>query len=195
MECDDCIKNQEKMILNRYLNTTIFDQISYATKCPKNKCKYNRITRMEKIEIKILNESTNPLPTYATTGASGMDVRAMVDNPLIVPPRRSVLVSTGLKVAIPEGYEIQVRPRSGLAFKNGITVLNTPGTVDSDYCGEIKVIIINHSDDPFIISCGDRIAQLVCVPVIKVDWNQVLGIEDLPNTTRGEGGFNSTGNK
>ena len=128
------------------------------------------------------------LPAYATSGAAGMDVLA-AENVTIRPGQRHA-VATGLAVAIPQGYEIQVRPRSGLALKHGITVPNTPGTIDSDYRGEVKVILINHGADDFAIQRGDRIAQLVLAPVTQAAWEEV---EDLDETARGAGGFGSTG--
>lgn len=128
------------------------------------------------------------LPAYATDGAAGMDVLAA--EPLILRPGARAAVGTGLAVAIPPGYEIQVRPRSGLALKHGISVPNTPGTVDSDYRGELKVILINHSQDNFTIQRGDRSAQLVVSPVTLAVWDEV---EELDDTTRGSGGFGSTG--
>ncbi|NNC53303.1 MAG: dUTP diphosphatase [Erythrobacter sp.] len=128
------------------------------------------------------------LPAYATTGAAGMDVLS-AESVTIRPGQRHA-VATGLAIAIPENYEIQVRPRSGLAFKHGITVPNTPGTIDSDYRGELKVILINHGADDFAIQRGDRIAQLVLAPVTQAKWDEV---EELDETDRGEGGFGSTG--
>ena len=128
------------------------------------------------------------LPAYATDGAAGMDVLAAEDVTLAPGARHAV--ATGLAVAIPHGFEIQVRPRSGLALKFGITVPNTPGTIDSDYRGELKVILINHGHDPFEVRCGDRIAQLVLAPVTRAAW---LKVEELDETLRGEGGFGSTG--
>lgn len=128
------------------------------------------------------------LPAYATSGAAGMDVLSA--ETVSISPGARHAVATGLSVAIPEGYEIQVRPRSGLALKHGITVPNTPGTIDSDYRGELKVILINHGDDSFAIARGDRIAQLVLAPVVQASWSEV---EELDETVRGEGGFGSTG--
>lgn len=128
------------------------------------------------------------LPAYATDGAAGMDVLAAED--VILAPGMRHAVATGLAVAIPHGYEIQVRPRSGLALKHGITVPNTPGTIDSDYRGELKVILINHGDADFAIRRGDRVAQLVLAPVTRASW---LKVEELDETARGEGGFGSTG--
>ncbi len=132
------------------------------------------------------------LPAYETVGSAGMDVRAAVpeDEPVTLAPGARAMVPTGLTVAIPEGYEIQVRPRSGLAAKHGLTCLNTPGTIDSDYRGEIKVILINLGSDAFTIQRGERIAQLVLAPVTRLAWSQV---EALDETVRGAGGFGSTG--
>ena len=132
------------------------------------------------------------LPAYETAGSAGMDVRAAVpaSEPVVLAPGARAMVPTGLSVAIPEGYEIQVRPRSGLAAKHGLTCLNTPGTIDSDYRGEIKVILINLGADPFTIQRGERIAQLVLAPVTRLAWQEV---ESLDETARGAGGFGSTG--
>lgn len=129
-----------------------------------------------------------PLPAYATPGAAGMDVVSAED--VTIAPGARHPVATGLSVAIPEGYEIQVRPRSGLAFKHGITVPNTPGTIDSDYRGELKVLLINHGTEDFVVARGDRVAQLVVAPVTQGVWKEV---DDLAATERGEGGFGSTG--
>lgn len=129
-----------------------------------------------------------PLPAYATAGAAGMDVVSAEDVTIATGARHAV--ATGLSVAIPAGYEIQVRPRSGLALKHGITVANAPGTIDSDYRGEVKVILINHGEEPFAIRRGDRIAQLVLAPVTRATW---LEVAELDETERGEGGFGSTG--
>ncbi len=144
---------------------------------------------MVKVLIKKL-DPTIKLPEYKTKGASGMDLIAFIKKPINIKPKASSLVSTGLSVAFPENYEIQIRPRSGLAAKNNISVLNTPGTIDSDYRGEIKVIIYNHGDNDFVINNGDRIAQMVLSPVIKMELEEN---NDLPETIRGEGGFGSTG--
>jgi dUTP pyrophosphatase len=129
-----------------------------------------------------------PLPAYATSGAAGMDVVSAED--VTIAPGARHAVATGLALAIPQGYEIQVRPRSGLALKHGITVPNTPGTIDSDYRGELKVILINHGTEPFAIARGDRVAQLVLAPVVQAAWDEVA---ELDATERGEGGFGSTG--
>ena len=144
---------------------------------------------MVKVLIKKL-DPTIKLPEYKTDGASGMDLIAFIKKPLSIKPKASILVPTGLSIAFSEKYEIQIRPRSGLAAKYNISVLNTPGTIDSDYRGEIKVIIYNHGNVDFIINNGDRIAQMVLSPVIKMELEEV---NDLPGTMRGEGGFGSTG--
>ncbi len=145
---------------------------------------------MNAIEIKIINTSANPLPAYATPGSSGMDIRANLEQPISLKPLERNLVPTGIFMEIPQGYEVQVRPRSGLAFKQGITCLNTPGTIDADYRGEIKVILINLSQEEQVISHGDRIAQLVVQRVEQVSWKQV---EELEDTERSAGGFGHTG--
>ena len=137
-------------------------------------------------------DETIALPSYETAGSAGADLRANFPTrgEVVLEPGERVLVPTGLRVGIPEGYEIQIRPRSGLALKHGITVPNTPGTIDSDYRGELKVILINHGTEPFAIARGDRIAQLVLAPVVQARWDEV---EDLDETARGAGGFGSTG--
>ena len=143
--------------------------------------------------VKVLIKRLDPLvklPSYKTEGASGMDLMAFIKEPINISPNSSFLVPTGLSVAISENYEIQIRPRSGLAAKNNISVLNTPGTIDSDYRGEIKVIIFNHSKQNFIINNGDRIAQMVLNPILKMELEET---DNLPDTVRGEGGFGSTG--
>tara|TARA_Y100000768_G_scaffold384919_1_gene369906 strand:+ start:1258 stop:1695 length:438 start_codon:yes stop_codon:yes gene_type:complete len=144
---------------------------------------------MVKVLIKKLDPSVK-LPEYKTSGASGMDLIAFIREPLQVKPMMSCIVPTGLAVAFPENYEIQVRPRSGLAAKNNISILNTPGTIDSDYRGEIKVIIHNHGNRNFTINNGDRIAQMILCPVVKMKLEEAI---DLPKTIRGQGGFGSTG--
>lgn len=142
------------------------------------------------IEIRIVNKSSNSYPEYATTGASGMDIRAAIGEQVVLQPMQRALLPTGLFVSIPEGYEIQIRPRSGLAIKQGITCLNTPGTIDADYRGEIKVILINLSAEEQTIQPGDRIAQMVLQKVERIEWQPV---ETLDDTERGTGGFGSTG--
>tara|TARA_X000001036_G_C20008659_1_gene533433 strand:+ start:67 stop:504 length:438 start_codon:yes stop_codon:yes gene_type:complete len=144
---------------------------------------------MAKVLIKKLDPKVK-LPAYKTNGASGMDLMAFTKNPINVKPKTSSMVPTGLTVAFSENYEIQIRPRSGLAAKNNISVLNTPGTIDSDYRGEIKIIIYNHGDNDFLINNGDRIAQMVLVPIAKISFEET---DNLPETVRGEGGFGSTG--
>ena len=144
---------------------------------------------MAKVLIKRLDPKVK-LPVYKTECASGMDLMAFIDNTIFLKPKTSTLVPTGLSVAFSKNFEIQIRPRSGLAAKNNISVLNTPGTIDSDYRGEIKVIIFNHGNDDFIINNGDRIAQMILTPVEKMEFEET---KDLPETLRGEGGFGSTG--
>ena len=140
--------------------------------------------------VKIINQSNNPLPAYATEGSSGMDIRAFVNEPVTLQPLERALIPTGLFIALEEGYEAQIRPRSGLAIKQGITCLNTPGTVDADYRGEIKIILINLSNELQSVNNGDRIAQMVIQKVEKIDWS--LAVE-LEQTERSDGGFGSTG--
>ena len=144
---------------------------------------------MSKVLIKKLDPSVE-LPVYKTVGASGMDLMAFVKEPITLKPKSSCLIPTGLSVAFSSDFEIQIRPRSGLAAKNNISVLNTPGTIDSDYRGELKVILFNHGNVDFLINNKDRIAQMILTPVIKMDLEQT---NDLPETIRGEGGFGSTG--
>lgn len=147
---------------------------------------------MTPVDVKIINKSANALPHYATDGAAGMDIKAQLDEPLHLAPMQRALVPTGLFIELPQGFEAQIRPRSGLAIKQGITCLNTPGTIDSDYRGEIKVILINLSTDTQTIYTGDRIAQMVVQKVEKVNWQPV---QLLSETVRSEGGFGSTGKK
>ena len=142
------------------------------------------------IDVRIINTSTNDLPAYATAGASGMDIRASLDAPVTLQPMERTLIPTGLFIELPDGYEVQVRPRSGLAIRQGITCLNTPGTIDADYRGEIKVILINLSQEPQVISHGDRIAQMVLQAVEKISWTIA---EQLATTERNAGGFGHTG--
>ena len=145
---------------------------------------------MENVEINIVNTSGNELPTYATAGSAGMDIRANLQEAVVLQPLERSLIPTGLFIELPEGYEAQVRPRSGLAIKQGITCLNSPGTIDSDYRGEIKVILINLSSEPQTLRQGDRIAQVVISKVAKAQLNPVSSITV---TERGEGGFGHTG--
>jgi dUTP pyrophosphatase len=144
---------------------------------------------MARVLIKKLNPDVE-LPVYKTSGASGMDLMAFIEEPIKIAPDSSYLVPTGLSMAFSEDYEVQIRPRSGLAVKNNITVLNTPGTIDSDYRGEIKIILFNHGKEDFIINNKDRIAQMILTPVVKMKFEEV---DNLPDTLRGEGGFGSTG--
>ena len=143
--------------------------------------------------VRVLIKKLDPkvtLPSYKTKGASGMDLMAFVEEKIIVKPQTSTLIPTGLSVAFSEDYEIQIRPRSGLAAKNNISVLNTPGTIDSDYRGELKIILFNHSNHDFVVNNNDRIAQMVLTPIAKMELEEA---NELPKTLRGEGGFGSTG--
>ncbi len=144
------------------------------------------------MKIKVINKSKHELPTYATGGAAGMDLRANIDAPLVLKSLERTLVATGLFIELPLGFEAQIRPRSGLAFKNGLTVLNSPGTIDADYRGEIKVILVNLSKDDFTINDGERVAQMVIAKHEQAEWEPVQVLEE---STRGEGGFGSTGKK
>ncbi len=145
---------------------------------------------MERIKVKIINDSSNPLPAYETPSSAGMDVRARLDSPVTLQPLQRALIPTGLRIQLPQGYECQVRPRSGLALKHGISLVNTPGTIDADYRGEIGIIVINLSDQPYTITDGERIAQLVIKEYVHVTWEQVDRIDE---TERGDGGFGHTG--
>ena len=143
--------------------------------------------------VKVLVKKLDPkvqLPSYKTKGSSGMDLMAFIKDPIKIAPNTSALIPTGISVAIPNDVEIQIRPRSGLAVKSSISVLNTPGTIDSDYRGELKVILFNHSKEEFVVRNNDRIAQIVLTPVLKIDFEEV---DNLPDTLRGSGGFGSTG--
>jgi dUTP pyrophosphatase len=144
---------------------------------------------MVEIQVLVHGEGLS-LPSYATAGSAGMDLRAAIKHPIVLQPGERYLVPTGMRVALPEGYEAQVRPRSGLAIKLGVTVINAPGTIDSDYRGEVKVGLVNLSDEAHTIQRGDRIAQMVVAPVMRVAWQQVASLDD---TERGAGGFGSTG--
>jgi dUTP pyrophosphatase len=144
---------------------------------------------MAKVLIKKLNPNVE-LPSYKTNGASGMDLMAFIEEPIKIAPNSSYLVPTGISMAFLEDYEVQIRPRSGLAAKNSITVLNTPGTIDSDYRGEIKIILFNHGKVDFVINNKDRVAQMILTPVVKMELEET---DNLPDTLRGEGGFGSTG--
>ncbi len=157
-------------------------------------CEYceqiSQFTQMDQVTIKIINSSGNSLPAYETTGSAGMDLRASIDSPVVIEPLGRAIIPTGLRIALPEGYECQIRPRSGLAAKHGITVLNSPGTIDADYRGEIKVILVNLSDTPFTVNPGERVCQMVVARYSRVEWQQV---EILDETKRGSGGFGHTG--
>lgn len=142
------------------------------------------------MKIPIINQSNNDLPAFATPSSAGMDLRAFLESDIVIAPGERALVPTGLHMALPVGYEAQVRPRSGLAYKHGVTVLNSPGTIDADYRGDVGVILINHGDSDFVVQSGDRIAQLVVAQYTSFTWDAVT---DLPDTARGEGGFGHTG--
>jgi dUTP pyrophosphatase len=142
------------------------------------------------MNINITNKSTHPLPAYETLLSAGMDLRAFISEPIVLKPLQRVLIPTGLSMELTEGLEAQIRPRSGLAFKNGITVLNSPGTIDADYRGEIKVLLVNLSDTDFMVNDGDRIAQMVISNYVKIKWTTT---ESLSETKRGAGGFGHTG--
>ncbi|MDM8145411.1 dUTP diphosphatase [Bacteroides eggerthii] len=144
------------------------------------------------MEIQVINKSHHPLPEYATLQSAGMDIRANLDEPITLQPLQRCLVPTGLFIALPPGTEAQIRPRSGLAWKKGITVLNAPGTIDADYRGEIGIILVNLSQEPFVIQDGERIAQMVVARYEQAAWNVVDSLED---TERGEGGFGHSGQK
>ena len=145
---------------------------------------------MKKVEVKVVREKNVTLPKYETEGSAGLDVRANITEPIVLKSLERVLIPTGLKIAIPEGYEVQVRPRSGLAIKHGITMLNSPGTIDSDYRGEIKVIAVNLSNETYTLEPNERIAQLV---LNKVEQIEFVEVDELDATNRGEGGFGHTG--
>jgi dUTP pyrophosphatase len=142
------------------------------------------------MKVKIINKSNNPTPSYETSLSAGMDLRAYIEGQITLNPGERKLIKTGLHIELPEGYEAQVRPRSGLAFKKGITVLNSPGTIDADYRGDVGVILINHSNEQFAVNSGDRIAQLVISKFEKVDWETS---DEINSTLRGNSGFGSTG--
>lgn len=144
------------------------------------------------IKVRIINKGHHQLPEYATPQSAGMDLRANIEEPIILKPMQRMLVSTGLFMALPAGYEAQVRPRSGLALKHGITVLNTPGTIDADYRGEVKVLLVNFSDTDFVINDGERIAQMV---IAKHETADFIEVEELDETERGAGGYGHTGVK
>jgi len=144
------------------------------------------------LQLQIINESPYELPTYATSSSAGLDLRAVLDVPVTLSPLERKVIKTGLKIALPEGFEAQIRPRSGLAAKHGLTVLNSPGTIDADYRGEIGVILVNLSNETFTVNPGERIAQMVIASFTQVEWQAT---DVLDQTARGEGGFGSTGKK
>ena len=144
------------------------------------------------MKVEVVNLSSHELPQYSTQQSAGLDLRAELDHPITLKPGQRNLIPTGLKIALPHGYEAQVRPRSGLAYKYGITVLNSPGTIDADYRGDVGVILINHGSESFTIENGERIAQLIIAKFVQIEWDEV---KDLSITSRGEGGFGSTGVK
>ena len=144
------------------------------------------------VKIKVVNTGCQPLPAYATSQSAGMDLRANIEAPITLHPMERTLVPTGIRIELPEGYEAQVRPRSGLALKHGITVLNTPGTIDSDYRGELKVLLVNLSNDDFVVNAGERVAQMVIARHETATWEEVKVLDE---TERGEGGYGHTGVK
>ena len=144
------------------------------------------------MQVKIVNKSKHPLPEYATALSAGMDLRADIDGPVTLKPLQRALIPTGIHIQLPEVYEAQIRPRSGLAVKHGISIVNSPGTIDADYRGEIRVVLVNLSDEDFVISDGERICQMVIAQHARVEWQQV---DDLDETERGAGGFGHTGRK
>lgn len=145
---------------------------------------------MEQVNVKIINSSSNPLPEYSTGSSAGMDVRASLSQPVVLNPGKRALIPTGLRIELPEGYEMQIRPRSGLALKHGISVLNSPGTIDADYRGEIGIILANLGEEPFTVNPGDRIAQMVLSRYSSVKWDESASLSE---TQRGDGGFGHTG--
>jgi len=147
---------------------------------------------MNNIRVNIINQSKHALPSYQTLQSAGMDLRANLDMPLTLKPLQRALIPTGLFIELPEGHEAQIRPRSGLAFKHGISIVNSPGTIDADYRGEIKVLLVNLSDQDFVVEDGERIAQMVVAKYERVEWQQA---EALSDTERGKGGYGSTGTR
>ena len=148
------------------------------------------VTPIDKVAVRIINQSGNDLPHYSTPLSAGMDVRASLEKPVVLAPGQRALIPTGLRIELPAGYECQLRPRSGLALKHGITLLNTPGTIDADYRGEIGVILVNLSSEPFVINNGERICQMVVTRYSCVEW---MAVDELGETERGDGGFGHTG--
>lgn len=145
------------------------------------------------LQVKIINKSSNPLPFYQTEGSAGMDLYANIETPIELDSLERQLISTGVFIELPLGFEAQIRPRSGLAFKNGISIVNSPGTIDADYRGEIKILLVNLSKNKFVIQSGERIAQMVVAKHERVNWQEVQTIEELSQTDRGSGGYGSTG--
>ncbi len=160
------------------------------TSCGCGEIRSEEDVRPEHIKVKIINDSHHPMPAYATPGSAGMDVRAFLKEPITLGPLERALVPTGIRLQLPQGYECQIRPRSGLAIRNGISLVNTPGTVDSDYRGEISAIVINLSNEPFTINDGERICQMVITRYTRVTWEPVNRID---RTERGDGAFGHTG--
>lgn len=147
---------------------------------------------MENVRVKIINNSNHPLPEYATVNSAGLDLRANISEPITLNPLERVAIPTGISIALPEGFEAQIRPRSGLAYKHGITVLNSPGTIDADYRGEIKAIMVNLSEQPFTIEPSERICQMIIARYAQIKWEEASSLDE---TERGTGGFGSTGAK
>lgn len=145
---------------------------------------------MNQVKVKVVNKSSNELPKYQTIQSAGMDLRSLVEKDILLEPLERVLVGTGLSIELPAGYEAQIRPRSGLAYKHGLTVLNSPGTIDADYRGEIKVLLVNLSNEPYLIKAGERIAQMIIAEHCQADWQEV---DSLGRSERDAGGFGSTG--
>lgn len=145
------------------------------------------------LQVKIINKSSNPLPFYQTEGSAGMDLYANIETPIELDSLERQLIPTGIFIELPLGFEAQIRPRSGLAFKNGISIVNSPGTIDADYRGEIKILLVNLSKNKFVIQSGERIAQMVVAKHERVNWQEVQTIEELSQTDRGSGGYGSTG--
>lgn len=147
---------------------------------------------MERLEVVVKKKDGVTLPTYATESSSGLDLEAFLNEPVVIEPFARALIPTGIFIGIPDGFEAEIRPRSGIAHKFGVTVLNTPGTIDSDYRGEVKILLINLGNQPFRVENGDRIAQMIFKSVVTINWRPV---DELPDTARGQGGFGSTGRK
>lgn len=147
------------------------------------------------VTVPVVANTPHDLPSYSTPDSAGLDLRAKLDAPVVLEPGQRTLVPTGLHLALPQGFEAQVRPRSGLAYKHGVTVLNSPGTIDADYRGDVGVILINHGPDAFIVENGERIAQLVLARYERVEWDLIESVEQLPASVRGQGGFGHTGTR